>query len=139
MYHVTYSMTILNDTLRGLHNVFNFASVFLKCDFSLQLYLSSHENYFRKTTKDRDLHFSPVVSTCISFQIRLFIILWLNIEPLQPISSTNMCSKLEPDISYHSIHEHQIYSLYAILSDKRTFILLILDNYALINMFCGLE
>ena len=70
-----------------------------------------YENYPRKPTKDRDLKITPVLPTCTSCQIRLFLILWLNIEPLQPISSKTMCQakKLEPDISSHSIHVHQIY------------------------------
>ena len=81
-------MTIFHDTLCGLHNVLVFRH-FLEIRFLdiWQLY----EYYSRKTTKDRDVTFSPVVHTCVSCRIRLFVILWLHIEPLQPISSKQRC------------------------------------------------
>jgi len=81
-------MTIFHDTLRGLHNVLVFRH-FLEIRF-LDIW-QVYENYSRKTTKDREVRFSPDVHTCISCQIRLFVILWLHIEPLQPISSKQKC------------------------------------------------
>ena len=77
-------MTIFHDTLRGLHNVFVFRH-FLEIRF-FDIWQVC-ENYSRKTTKDRDVTILPVVHTCIFCQIRLLVIMWLHIEPLQPISS----------------------------------------------------
>ena len=77
-------MIICHDTLRGLHNVIVFRH-FLEIKY-LDIW-QVYENYSRKTTKDRDVKFPPVVHTCKSCQKTLFVILWLHIEPLQPISS----------------------------------------------------
>ena len=43
-------------------------------------YLAGLRKLFQKTTKDRDVPFSPVVHTCIVVQIRAFVIQWLHIE-----------------------------------------------------------
>ena len=78
-------MTIFRDTLRGLHNVFVFRH-FHEIWF-LDIFWQVYENYSRKTTKDRDVTFSPVVATCKFCQIRWYVVMWLHIELLQPISS----------------------------------------------------
>jgi len=78
-------MTIFRDTLRGLHNVLVFRH-FLEIWF-WDIFGQVYENYSRKTTKDRDVIFSPVVATCKFCQIMWFVKLWLHIEPVQPISS----------------------------------------------------
>ena len=75
-------------TLRGLHNVLVFRH-FLEIWF-LGIW-QVYENYSRKTTKDRDLTCSPVVATCVFCQTRWFVIMWLHIEPLQPISNKKCC------------------------------------------------
>ena len=81
-------MTIFHDTLRGLHNVL-VSRHFLEIRFLDigQVY----EKYSRKTINDRDVIFSPVFHTCIFCQIRLFVIPWLHIEHLEPISSKQRC------------------------------------------------
>ena len=56
-------MKIFRDTLRGLHNALVFRH-FLEILF-LDIFRQVYENYSRKTTKDRDVTFSPVVVTCI--------------------------------------------------------------------------
>ena len=50
-----------------------------------------YENYSRTTTKDRDVIFSAVVATCKFCQKRWFVMMWLDMEPLQPISNNKKC------------------------------------------------
>ena len=96
-------MTIFHDTLRGLHNVLVFRN-FLEIWF-LDIW-QVYENYSRKTTKDTDVTFLPVVRTCISYQLRLFVILWLYIEPLQPISSNKDELVRRKRSSWHIISQY---------------------------------
>ena len=70
--------------------MFEFLVIFLKYDL-LIFFGRFFENYSRKTTKDRDVTFSPVVATCKFCQIRWFVMMWLHIEPLQPVSCKKMC------------------------------------------------
>ena len=104
-------MTIFHYTLRGVRNVLVFRHI-LEISF-LDIFWQVYEHYSRKTTKDGDVIFSPVVDTCKFCQIRLFVMMWLHMEPLQPISNKKdvLCQakKLEPDTSCHSIHIHHIY------------------------------
>ena len=79
------TIQFFRDTLRGLHDVLVFRH-FLDIWF-LDIFWQFYEYYSRKSTKDREVIFPPVVDTCKFCQKRWFVMMWLHMEPLQPISN----------------------------------------------------
>ena len=92
-YIVTYIVVHLNDNFPWYFTWVTWCLSFSSFSWNMifGFFLAGYENYSRKTTKNRDVIFSPLFATCKFCQIRWFVMMCLHIEPLQPISRKKMC------------------------------------------------
>ena len=88
-YIVTYIVVHLKDNFPWYFTWFTWCFCFSSFSWNIIFgyILAGLRKLFQKTTKDRDVIFSPVVATWKFCHIRWFVMMWLHIEPLQPISS----------------------------------------------------